>query len=136
MSRSRRISILIFPSPLFPAHWSLFIASPSPTTESIGTRIHVHGDAKAGFAHEFVRGYDVSRSTLGDKLVPLGVVDEAVLAEGKGEGEGCQEHDGVQTETRDVDARNELERIALSVPAPGPSLNSVQHQARFFFLPS
>lgn len=129
---SRPISLLIFPSPLFPAHWSLFIPSPTPTTKSIGTRIHVHGDARAGFAHEFVRGYDVSRSTLGDKLVPLGVVDEAVLAEG--EGEGGQEYDGVQTETRDVDARNELERIALRVPAPGPSLNSVQHQARFFFL--
>ena len=126
---SRPVYVLVFPSPLFPAHWSLFI--PSLTNQSIGIRIHVHGDAKSGFAHEFVRGYDMGQSTQGDKLVLLGEVDEGFLAGDEDESTGVREEDGgEQTETRDVDARNELERIALGVPAPGPSLNSVQNQVR------
>lgn len=122
---SRPVSILIFPSPLFPAHWSLFI--PSIVTEAIGTRIHVHGNARSGFTHEFVRNYDIAPSTQGDKLVPLGWVDGRLLESNDGLGTSeSAECNGGLTESRDVDAKNELERIALSVRAPGPSLNTLQ----------
>lgn len=128
------VYILIFPSPLFPAHWSLFIPSVSPdrTTDNptqTGTRIHVHGDAKSGFAPEFVRNYDTFASVDGDKLVWLADIEEQYMP--IVDGPPSKDNGKHGEECRDIEAGNELERIALTVPAPGPSLTSVGAQVRF-----
>ncbi|KAL1952865.1 hypothetical protein VTO42DRAFT_4092 [Malbranchea cinnamomea] len=147
---SRPVFLLVFPSPLFPAHWSLFVPCSPDHDEAVGTRIHVTGDARSGFAHEFVRNYDIRQSTQGDRLVRLGEADERYISPSTASLTGSRGPSSTRvsnettttedtpttpatvpdraTESRDVDATNELERIALRVPAPGPSLNSVQKQ--------
>lgn len=52
----RTLSLLSYtPSPLFPAHWSLWVPNLGGTE---GTRLHVTGDTRNGFIHEFERNYN------------------------------------------------------------------------------
>ncbi|RYO76743.1 hypothetical protein DL766_010115 [Monosporascus sp. MC13-8B] len=52
------------PSPLFPGHWSMWVPyrGSDGSASGKGTRLHVTGDSRSGFAHDFAhdfdRGYD------------------------------------------------------------------------------
>ncbi|PSN68872.1 hypothetical protein BS50DRAFT_572057 [Corynespora cassiicola Philippines] len=58
---TRPIHILVYSSPLFPAHWSLCI--PHVDDPDIGTRIHVSGDAAPGYETAFERNYNLSTTS-------------------------------------------------------------------------
>lgn len=98
------------PSPLFHAHWALFV--PDPERPQRGTVLNVRGDPLHGFAHEFERGYVPSE----DPEKPPAVLKLGAIAERLIRAEGSAP-DG-----NDSTAHNQLERLALSVDAPGRSL--------------
>lgn len=98
------------PSPLFHAHWSIFI--PEQANYQRGTVINVRGDPLNGFVHEFERGYIPSEDP--DKppfMTRLGAARDTLV----------RPHHYMEAGI-DVVAHTELERLALSIPAPGPSL--------------
>lgn len=98
------------PSPLFHAHWALFV--PDQARPQRGTVLNVRGDPLHGFEHEFERGYVPSE----DPEKPPAIIKLGTIA-------------GLLTRTestapngKDATAYNQLERLALSVDAPGRSL--------------
>lgn len=109
--RSVDLYLLCFiPSPLFHAHWSIFV--PSQAEPQRGTVINVRGDPLHGFVHEFQRGYIPTEDP--DKppfVTKLSSVTESVARP-----------DGPSQPGTDATAYTELERLALSIAAPGPSL--------------
>lgn len=120
-SPKQPLFLIIYPSPLFAAHWSLFL--PTPPNESLGTRIHVTGSSLSGFTHEFVRSYDLSDESRAYKLLPLPDVDSEFVTDSGVERGSCDQDNGA--ETTNARPASELERIALEVPAPGKSLKGV-----------
>ncbi|KDQ60267.1 hypothetical protein JAAARDRAFT_601244 [Jaapia argillacea MUCL 33604] len=129
----RSVYLLVYHSPLFPAHWGLFIPYPvsllhpstatvpddegSPSQKTaIGKVIHVHGDSFNGFAHQFKRNYEHDTTQRAHSLVWLCEVGDEWVGDGEDE-------KGDERELKlDVEPVDEIERRALSVPAPGPSL--------------
>jgi len=134
---SRSVYLIVYHSPLFPAHWALYIPNlPHPvlTTTSdstsqvvegaqvrkVGKIVNVVGSVAAGFAHEFKRNYDLEEDGRGYSLFLLDErVDGALVWDRAEEGE-----------TIDAQAQDPFEVLALSVPAPGPSLNSAADKGR------
>jgi hypothetical protein len=106
------------PSPLFPAHWSLWI--PYDGKSGRGTRIHVTGDALNGFQHDFDRGYDPRTDDRHPRLIQLGVVDASSLPQLAERVGPCLE--GI--DTRVLRACSAVEELSMAIPAPGPSLRS------------
>lgn len=98
------------PSPLFHAHWALFV--PEPGSPQRGTVLNVRGDPLHGFAHEFERGYIPSE----DPEKPPAVLKLGTIAE------RLVRPDDTAPDGKDTEAHNKLERLALSVDAPGRSL--------------
>lgn len=49
----QRVWLCCYSGGIFMGHWKIFIES--KTTANAGTSIHVHGDVKNGFEHEFQR---------------------------------------------------------------------------------
>ena len=99
------------PSPMFPAHWGLW--APGNTDPSTGTLIQVLGDPLNGFQHEFERQFrPLSQDNRGPLLHELGHVEERYLSPIPAGGDAT------------ASARNELERLALSIAAPPRSLLS------------
>ncbi|KAF2013355.1 hypothetical protein BU24DRAFT_442470 [Aaosphaeria arxii CBS 175.79] len=109
---SRPINLLIYNSPLFPAHWSLWL--PSAADPNIGKRIHVTGDSAFGFETVFERNYNLAATRRRYQIVPLAQVLEHHVANDEGD----------SGPSSDNTARDYVEQVALSVPAPGPSLVS------------
>lgn len=130
--------MLVPPSPLFAAHWSLYLPDLDKTslgsgrqTESTkGRRIHVSGDRLNGFALEIIRDYDVSKHrSVGSRRYPVASIRAVHL----------QQHPTVsasetQRELKDDDEgggyvdnrpKDDLEQACVDVDAPGPSLNHV-----------
>lgn len=98
------------PSPLFHAHWALFV--PDQARPQCGTVLNVRGDPLHGFVHEFERGYVPSEDPEKPPTVlKLGTVAERLIRP-----------EGTTPDGKDATAYNELERLALSVDAPGRSL--------------
>lgn len=98
------------PSPLFHAHWALFV--PDPERPQRGTMLNVRGDPLHGFVHEFERGYVPSEDPEKPPAVlKLGAISERLIRA-----------EGAAPDGKDATAYNELERLALSVDAPGRSL--------------
>lgn len=110
---TRPIYLIIYTSTLFPAHWSLWI--PSLSDPSIGKRLHAEGDAATGFKTVFERGYVLHEDTRKYQCLLLGEVSDEYVLDVDG-----QECDSI--------AHDDLERILLSVPAPGASLVSSESQ--------
>lgn len=115
---SREVYLIRYPSHPFKDHWGLWI--PSTTNEHVGTIIHVEGDVRNGFTHGVKRSYDLredSRAKRFDLLgrVPAGHVHDDSSSDG-------------EIETFDTDPRDDIERTALSIPAPGPSMNSATNK--------
>lgn len=102
--------LCFIPSPLFHAHWSIFL--PHEADPRRGTVIHVRGDPLLGFVHEFERGYVPSENP--DKppfMTKFATIKRTLVRP-----------DGPLQPGKDTTAHNELERVALSIDAPGPSL--------------
>lgn len=104
----REISLLVYHSQLFPAHWGLWI--PSAGNPTVGKVIHVTGDSFTGFGHELKRGYSTVNTDRKPGLFFLANVEDRHI---------------VDTPVCGVDtiAVDDIERIALATPAPAKSLN-------------
>ncbi|KAF3391177.1 hypothetical protein DPV78_010916 [Talaromyces pinophilus] len=118
----RNIFLIIYKSPLFPAHWSLWI--PSVANPNIGKRIHVTGDVKSGFEHEFVRNYDLRSETRTHVVILMGEVEDKYVAD---DDEDLRREEWV--EERDKSPRDQMEEVAIKIPAPGPSMNPASRDA-------
>jgi hypothetical protein len=66
------LNLIVYHSPLFAAHWALFL--PSPTNAKIGRRIHADGSPASGFEVLFEE-YDLTECTQRYKVIGLGVVE-------------------------------------------------------------
>ncbi|KAF2871355.1 hypothetical protein BDV95DRAFT_606790 [Massariosphaeria phaeospora] len=96
------LHLIIYPSPLFAAHWALFLPTPtSTTTPKLGTRIHADGSPATGFTLLVEPEHDLAEcAPRSYRVVELGSVGE-----GKGVGD--------------------VERVAREVEVPGKSLKGV-----------
>lgn len=98
------------PSPLFHAHWALFV--PEKSRPECGTVLNVRGDPLHGFEHEFERGYIPSEDPeKPPTMLKLGRIAERLIRS-----------EGTAPDGKDATAYNQLERLALSIDAPGRSL--------------
>lgn len=120
----RPIHILRTSAPPFKDHWGLWL--PSSKDENIGTVIEVQGGVHSGFEHDITRNYNYAASNRPSRLTFLGNVEDVHVLDppdgDDGDGDG-----GV--EVHDTQARDEVERCALSIPPPGPSMNSAERDA-------
>jgi hypothetical protein len=119
---TRTIYLIIYNSPLFPAHWSLWI--PSLHNPTIGKRLHAEGDPANGFHIIFERNYVLAADSRQHQCLPLAEVsdDHVVDVNGDGDGDGSEGSNSI--------AHDDLERVLLSVPVPGASLVSSGVQVR------
>jgi hypothetical protein len=106
----RPVYLIVFPSPLFAAHWGLWI--PSMGELDVGKYLHATGDAANGFQVAFKRNYDLSTSGRSYQLLELAQVLDDYIVDVKGDG----------SESEDQTAHDYLEEVALSIPAPDRSL--------------
>jgi len=109
---SRPVYLIIYHSPIFAAHWALWI--PSYNKNVIGQSgkiINVQGSPSDGFVHEFERNYNLSAESRSHSLKLLGWVDPKSILD-----TACGDH---SVDNTPIDA---LERSALDIQAPGPSL--------------
>jgi len=110
---SRPVYIVIFHSPMFAAHWALWIPSyENETAKDVGRMIHVEGSPANGFTLEFRRNYDLSLTSRPKSVLFLCWVDAAKVVEVPGD------------YTKDTTPADVIDQWALSVMAPGPSLRS------------
>ncbi|KAI0534870.1 hypothetical protein GGR58DRAFT_480990 [Xylaria digitata] len=109
---SRTICLIVYKSPLFPAHWALWV--PSEADPNIGKRIHAEGNAAAGFRLSFNRNYDVTTESRRYETLVVAKVGAGLLIDTPGD-----EMNSVDAEPQDM-----VEKVAAKVPTPGPSLVS------------
>lgn len=109
---TRVIYLIVYNSLLFPAHWTLWI--PTEANPQIGKGIHVTGDAVNRFQHEFKRNYDLSEEDRAHRLFLLAQVDDRWIADVPADG----------SFSVDTTPADDVETIALSMPAPGKSLRT------------
>lgn len=116
----RQIWLCCYRNYLFAGHWFIFV--PSQSNDGCGTVINVRGNTKEGFRHEFERlNRPPWSSTPGPARLQLGNIKNAWI-----DPEAPYPPD---ENTVDTTPFNSLERLALEVPAPAPSLNSAQGPA-------
>ncbi|KAI0973578.1 hypothetical protein F4678DRAFT_425193 [Xylaria arbuscula] len=109
---SRTIYLIIYKSPLFPAHWALWV--PSEANPNIGKRIHAEGDAATGFRLSFDRNYDITQDPRKYEILALAEIERDLLLDTPGDG----------ANRVDAEPRDAVETVAAKVPPPGPSLIS------------
>jgi hypothetical protein len=68
------LQLIIYPSPLFAAHWALFL--PNPTNPKTGQRIHADGSPATGFEVLFELDYDLRECTQSYQIIHLGQANE------------------------------------------------------------
>lgn len=107
---NRDIKLIVYSSPLFPAHWALFI--PTAANPDVGKIIHATGDVLQGFEVEFKRGYNEADTKRRKEVIDLCTVDGAYVDDGP-----LQR----STDKRPID---DIERKAAAIPTPGKSLRS------------
>ena len=111
-SQTRQIYLAIYPAPpsskinILRAHWVLWI--PSLADPNIGKMIHVTGTPFTGYGLEFKRNATL-RGT--KACLPFAQVNSRYVADIVSDGK----------ESVDVEARDELEKVAKMVQAPGVS---------------
>lgn len=115
---SRTVYLVIFNSPLFPAHWALWI--PLTDNQSVGKLLHATGDAAAGFQVAFERNYDLGATTRRHQVLPLAQVSDQYVVDIKGDGSRSQ----------DQIAYDYLEQVTLRIPPPTRSLVSATSLVR------
>jgi hypothetical protein len=107
----RTLYLIVYNSPLFPAHWTMYI--PSDTEEGLGTGIHATGDAADGFEVQFERRYNYGQTRRTHQQFTLGHIGDEHVEGGV-----------AATRSTDKTPRDALEQVASTIPAPGPSLIS------------
>ncbi|GLB35867.1 hypothetical protein LshimejAT787_0301550 [Lyophyllum shimeji] len=114
---ARDTYLIVYKSPLFAAHWSLFIPfkSSSQPDKGVGKIIHAVGSLAEGFTVEFKRHYRPAMDSRSKTFVALGPVAEEYFKDAG---------DLDAAETVDVSPIDDLERRAMLVPPPGKSLHS------------
>ena len=117
----RPVYLLSYPNRMFAAHWSILV--PLKESPQKGTRIHVTGDSLNGFVHQFERDDVPGEDSRHPCMKCLASVDDSHI------------RDPPKT-AKDFEAYNELERLALSAPAPGPSLKRASDQVGSLVPPS
>ncbi|KAF1943670.1 hypothetical protein EJ02DRAFT_433041 [Clathrospora elynae] len=113
---TRTVYLVIYNSPLFPAHWGLWI--PSLNDPTVGKLLHAEGDAANGFEIVFKRNYALDATSRPHQSLPLAEVSDHHVVDVKGDG----------SRGSDSTAHDNLEQVLLSVPAPGASLVSSSSQ--------
>ena len=129
---SRPINLIIYNSPLFAAHWSLFIPNPPPLSNDIshkGKINHVTGDSLNGFVHGIKRNHDLQQEDRLFTLVLLCNVEEQNIID-------PVDAEYVEENGEEVRARDVIEESALSVRAPGKSLRTVGEEVCLLVVPS
>src|ERR1700749_2017095 len=125
----REIHIISYDSPIFPAHWALWIPSDRVNDKGtkIGKVIHVTGDVFEGFVHEFKRNYVLEGTRRKYHSSLIATVPDASAVDVVGDG-------GLSMDRNAADA---IERAALSIPAPAKSLLSFENSVglRCFSIP-
>ncbi|TGJ79164.1 hypothetical protein E0Z10_g9601 [Xylaria hypoxylon] len=106
----KTVYLIIYKSPLFPAHWALWI--PSEADPNIGKRIHAEGDAATGFRLSFDRNYDIRQESRKHETLVVAKVGAGHLIDTPGNGVNS-----VDTEPMDA-----VETVAAKVLTPGTSL--------------
>lgn len=109
---TRTIYLIVYSSPLFPAHWAIWI--PSQGSQTVGKRIHVEGDVATGFQLSFDRNYDKTQDSRKHEIIVIGEVETGHVMDTPGNG----------SNTVDREPKDAIESIAAKVPPPGPSLMS------------
>ncbi|RFU25626.1 hypothetical protein B7463_g10706, partial [Scytalidium lignicola] len=113
----RPIYLIVHNSPIFAAHWAMWIPSYDAQTENVGhfgKLIQVEGNPLEGFKHEFMRNSDITLNTSRKEVILIGWTNEANVRDGTNEGESYT----------DAQATDVIEEWALYTEAPGPSLRS------------
>ncbi|KAM7219905.1 hypothetical protein V8F06_004760 [Rhypophila decipiens] len=115
---ARSVYLLIYNSPLFPAHWAIWI--PSEAKSTTGKLIHARGDARSGFDVTVDRNYDISQTGRKHEIIPLARVDDSNVVDSPSDAPRTRETGSAGT----FSPQDKVEQIALRVPAPGPSLRT------------
>ncbi|KAF2654409.1 hypothetical protein K491DRAFT_471379 [Lophiostoma macrostomum CBS 122681] len=68
------LQLIIYHSPLFAAHWALFL--PTPSCPKTGKRIHADGSPLTGFEVLFEPFYDLRECSQSYQIIELGQVKE------------------------------------------------------------
>lgn len=112
----RTVYLIIYNSPVFPAHWGLWI--PSLNDSGTGKFIEAEGDSANGFRIVFQRNHVVDATRRRYQSLPLAHVSDHHVVDVEGDG----------SLKSDSTAHDNLEQVLLSVPAPGASLVSSSSQ--------
>ncbi|OBT60386.1 hypothetical protein VE03_10144 [Pseudogymnoascus sp. 23342-1-I1] len=112
---SRPVYLVVYPSPLFPAHWALWLPSYANGSEgSVGKYINILGDSAVGFSLDIRRYYDLTTTSSKKDLVRLCWVDARHISDVA---------DPWSLNSNPVDA---IEQVASSVQVPGTSLRPAE----------
>ncbi|KAF8606902.1 hypothetical protein BDV93DRAFT_520521 [Ceratobasidium sp. AG-I] len=111
----RSIYIIVFHSPIFPAHWAIWI--PRANDPQTGKLLNAVGDPATGFVHEFQRNFCPERVSSGNISI--------ILLSSRVEASHIVDGDEAEDSTIDAVALDDIERVALTIPPPVKSLNSV-----------
>jgi hypothetical protein len=109
----RPIYLIIFHSPIFPAHWALWV--PQVEADVIGGTgkiINVQGSPNEGFVHELKRNYDLTTETRSYSMKYLCDISPSMVVD---------TDEGHRTGNVPID---DLEKAALAIQPPAPSLRS------------
>ena len=117
--------VLVYPSPLFAAHWSLWLAhtDASGHESHIGHRIHVTGDRLNGFEYEYIQDYNIQEDERKPKVFTIGLISSTLLE--------SKVQDKVMLTNIDdkVEFYNVFDKVCQQVKPPGPSLNKVNSKS-------
>ncbi|KAH8908536.1 hypothetical protein BR93DRAFT_489954 [Coniochaeta sp. PMI_546] len=118
----RTLYVLVYPSRLFAAHWSLWIPylDSSGQESDTGDRVHVTGDRLNGFQYEYLRDYNVREDERKPNSFPVGSISGDSLRDWREDGDEKSGSDAMRYE-----GVNLFDRVCREVEAPGPSLNKV-----------
>jgi hypothetical protein len=91
----------------------------SLSTPNVGKLIDVSGDVYNGFEYQFTRNHSLGETTRKHVVIPIGEVDDDHVA------------DTVSNEPDSTDKipHGQFEQIALTIPGPGPTMNSASGNA-------
>ncbi|KFY16625.1 hypothetical protein V491_05279 [Pseudogymnoascus sp. VKM F-3775] len=110
---SRPVYLIVYPSPLFPAHWALWLPYyTNGSEESVGKYINILGDSSTGFSLDIRRAYDLTTTSSKKSQILLCQVDAHHIVDVA---------DPWSPKSTPVDA---VEQVASNVHPPGTSLRS------------
>ncbi|KAG9097842.1 hypothetical protein FRC06_007124 [Ceratobasidium sp. 370] len=109
----RSVYLLVFRSPVFPAHWALWV--PRLDDPHVGKIISAVGDPLTGFVHEIQRSFSLGSPNSMLPILLCNTVERNHVVDGELD----------QESTVDTGATDSLEDVAFTVTPPSKSLNSV-----------